>query len=108
VAEVGCGPGRITAYLRGLGLDVFGVDVSAVMIELASSEYPGLWFEVGSMGALKVADAELACIVSWYSVIHAAPEELPAYFDGLRPQGGARVPMAHRLPRRASGRGAVR
>ena len=28
VAELGCGPGRVTAHLRDLGLDVFGVDLS--------------------------------------------------------------------------------
>ncbi|MER5827399.1 methyltransferase domain-containing protein, partial [Streptomyces mirabilis] len=27
---MGCGPGRITAHLRDLGLDVFGVDLSPV------------------------------------------------------------------------------
>jgi predicted TPR repeat methyltransferase len=27
-AELGCGPGRVTAHLRDLGLDVFGVDLS--------------------------------------------------------------------------------
>ena len=80
VAELGCGSGRITAHLQGLGLDTFGVDVSSAMIDLARGEYPGLRFEVGSMDALDLADGELAGIVSWYSVIHAAPEDLPAYF----------------------------
>ena len=32
------------------------------------------------MDALDLADGELAGIVSWYSVIHTAPEDLPAYF----------------------------
>lgn len=80
VAELGCGSGRITAHLQSLGLNVFGVDVSSAMIEVARSEYPGLRFEAGSMDALDLADGELAGIVSWYSVIHAAPEDLPAYF----------------------------
>jgi SAM-dependent methyltransferase len=80
VAELGCGPGRITARLRDLGLDAFGVDVSPAMIDLARGEHPDLRFEVGSMDALGLADGELAGIVSWYSIIHAAPEDLPAYF----------------------------
>lgn len=80
VAELGCGPGRITAHLRDLGVDAFGVDLSPAMINLARGAYPGLRFEVGSMDALELANGELAGIVSWYSVIHAAPEELPAYF----------------------------
>jgi SAM-dependent methyltransferase len=91
VAELGCGPGHITAYLRDLGLDVFGVDLSSSMINLARSAYPGLRFEIGSMDALALADGELAGIVSWYSIIHAAPQELPAYFAEFRrvlPPGG--------------------
>jgi SAM-dependent methyltransferase len=27
-ADVGCGPGHVTAFLRAQGLDVFGVDLS--------------------------------------------------------------------------------
>jgi SAM-dependent methyltransferase len=80
VAELGCGPGRITAHLRDLGLDVFGLDLSPAMIDLARSAHPGLRFEVGSMDALGLADGVLGGIVSWYSVIHALPRELPAYF----------------------------
>jgi SAM-dependent methyltransferase len=84
VAELGCGPGRITAHLRDLGLHAYGVDVSPAMIDVARGEYPGLRFEVGSMDALELADGELAGIVSWYSIIHAAPEDLPAYFAEFR------------------------
>lgn len=80
VAELGCGPGHVTAHLRDLGLDVFGVDLSPVMIDLARSAYPDLRFEVGSMDALDCADGELGGIVAWYSVIHTPPAELPSYF----------------------------
>ncbi|WP_436776723.1 class I SAM-dependent methyltransferase [Yinghuangia sp. YIM S09857] len=80
VAELGCGPGYLTAHLRDLGLDAFGIDLSPAMIGLARAEYPGVRFEVGSMDALDLADASLAGVVSWYSVIHAEPSELPRYF----------------------------
>ncbi|MCX4672601.1 class I SAM-dependent methyltransferase [Streptomyces sp. NBC_01381] len=80
VAELGCGPGQTTAYLRDLGLDVFGVDLSPVMIDLARAAYQDLRFEVGSMDALDLADGGLGGIVSWYSVIHTPPQELPPYF----------------------------
>ncbi|MEU8619565.1 class I SAM-dependent methyltransferase [Streptomyces sp. NPDC048623] len=29
VADLGCGPGRITAHLRDLGLDALGIDLSS-------------------------------------------------------------------------------
>ncbi|MBD3137032.1 class I SAM-dependent methyltransferase [Microbispora bryophytorum] len=84
VAEVGCGPGYVTAHLRDLGLDVFGVDLSPRMIEIAREAYPDLRFEVGSMDALDLADGELGGILSWYSVIHTPPRQLPAYFAEFR------------------------
>ncbi|MFK0292005.1 class I SAM-dependent DNA methyltransferase [Streptomyces sp. NPDC090442] len=84
VAELGCGPGMVTAHLRGLGLDAFGIDLSPVMIGLAREAYPELRFEVGSMDALDLPDGELRGVVSWYSVIHAPPRELPPYFEEFR------------------------
>ncbi|MFE9404030.1 class I SAM-dependent methyltransferase [Streptomyces sp. NPDC006530] len=46
---MGCGTGRITAHLRELGLDVFGIDLSPGMVEVARRDHPGLRFDVGSM-----------------------------------------------------------
>ncbi|MFF8262097.1 class I SAM-dependent methyltransferase [Streptomyces virginiae] len=84
VAELGCGPGYVTAHLRGLGLDVFGVDLSPAVIDFAREAHPDLRFDVGSMDALGLSDGELGGIVSWYSVIHAPPEELPSYLSEFR------------------------
>jgi SAM-dependent methyltransferase len=80
VADLGCGPGYVTAHLRDIGLDAFGVDLSPAMIEIARAAQPGLRFEVGSMAALDIPDASLAGILSWYSMIHTPPEEVPGYF----------------------------
>jgi ubiquinone/menaquinone biosynthesis C-methylase UbiE len=91
VADLGCGQGRIAAHLAGLGLDVTGIDVSPALIGLARATYPALRFETGSMHALRLGDATLAGIVSWYSVIHAAPGDVPGYLAEfgrvLRPGG---------------------
>jgi SAM-dependent methyltransferase len=84
VAELGCGPGPVTAHLRDLGLDVFGVDLSPVMIDLARAAHPDLRFEVGSMDALDLADASVGGIVSWYSIIHSPPSDIPSYFTEFR------------------------
>ncbi|MGY0002569.1 class I SAM-dependent DNA methyltransferase [Micromonospora sp. I033] len=80
VLEVGCGTGRVTAHLRGLGLDVAGVDLSPGMVEVARAAHPELRFEVGSMTALATPDAALAGLVAWYSIIHLPPELLPEVF----------------------------
>ena len=84
VREGGCGTGRITAHLRGLGLDISGIDLSPGMLEVARRNYPELRFEVGSMTALDVPDASLAGLVAWYSIIHLPPELLPGVFAEFR------------------------
>ncbi|PYC78567.1 SAM-dependent methyltransferase [Streptomyces tateyamensis] len=79
VADLGCGPGRVTDHLRGLGVDAFGVDLSPRMVEQARRIYPELRFEVGSMTELSgFADGSLAGIVAWYSLIHLPTDQLPA------------------------------
>jgi SAM-dependent methyltransferase len=78
VADVGCGPGRIAAHLHALGLTVFGIDLSPVMVELARREYPDLRFYEASMVDLDLADGALGGLVAWYSVIHTPPEQVPA------------------------------
>lgn len=74
VADLGCGPGRVSGYLAGLGVDVRGLDLSPGMIAVARREHPGIPFEVGTMAALPYADAELAGALAWYSIIHTPPE----------------------------------
>lgn len=80
VADLGCGPGRVAAHLRDLGVDVFGVDLSPAMVAVARRAHPGLRFEEGSMTALDLADGALGGIVAWYSVIHTPPEQRSAVF----------------------------
>ena len=91
VADVGCGPGRVTAYLRNLGADAFGIDLSPGMIDVARRENPGVRFEVGSMTDLRLADGEVAGLISWYSLIHVPDDEigtvLAQFRRVLRPNG---------------------
>lgn len=70
VGDLGCGSGRLTGHLASLGLDVFGVDLSPGMVEVARRMHPTLRFEVGSLAALDLADASLAGALAWYSLIH--------------------------------------
>jgi SAM-dependent methyltransferase len=79
VADLGCGEGRIGDHLAGLGLDMLGIDLSPALIRIARATRPALRFAVGSMDALPLPDGALGGAVSWHSVIHAAPADLPAY-----------------------------
>jgi ubiquinone/menaquinone biosynthesis C-methylase UbiE len=78
VADVGCGPGRITVHLRQLGADAFGIDLSPGMIEVARRDHPGLRFDLGSMTDLALADATMAGLVAWYSLIHVPDDHISA------------------------------
>ncbi|MBL7501688.1 methyltransferase domain-containing protein [Frankia sp. CNm7] len=78
VADLGCGPGHVTAHLRELGLDVFGVDVSPAMVTLARGAYPQLRFDEGTMTALDLPDRSLGGVLARYSLIHTPPGDVPA------------------------------
>ncbi|MFJ8021353.1 class I SAM-dependent DNA methyltransferase [Streptomyces sp. NPDC096311] len=80
VADLGCGPGRVTIHLEGLGLDAYGIDLSPQMVALARRSHPHLRFEVGSMTDLDIEDASLAGALVWYSTVHTPLEELPLFF----------------------------
>jgi SAM-dependent methyltransferase len=80
VADLGCGPGKVTAHLAALGVTVRGVDVSPKMIELARAAYPDLRFTVGSMTALDIGGGELGGILAYYATHHTPPEYLPTVF----------------------------
>lgn len=84
IAELGCGPGRVTAHLRNLGLEVFGVDLSPRMVALARAEHPGIRFEVGSMDALDISDGALGGAVAWYSIIHATQRQVKDFVAEFR------------------------
>ncbi|TDC66728.1 class I SAM-dependent methyltransferase [Actinomadura sp. GC306] len=80
VADLGCGPGHVTAHLASLGLPAFGVDLSPEMVALARADHPGLRFAEGTMTALDLPDAGLAGILANYSIIHLDPAEVPVAF----------------------------
>ena len=84
VLDVGCGPGRVAAFLAAHGLDVIGVDVSRAMLDVARDAHPGIAFHEGRLTALPVADEALSGAVCWYSIIHTPPEHLDDVFAELK------------------------
>ncbi len=80
VADIGCGPGHVTAHLHALGPAAFGIDLSSEMVALARRAHPDLRFDEGSMTALDLADGLLGGILAFFSTIHTPPQQLPAVF----------------------------
>ena len=83
IADLGCGPGRLTGYLHGLGLVPVNVDISPAMAAIARREHPGAPVAVGSLGHLPLATGSLAGALAWYSLIHTPTERLTAAFAEL-------------------------
>ncbi len=79
VADLGCGPGHVVNYLSGLGLEVFGYDISPGQLAQAHQAFPDLRFEIGDLTSLDNADSSLGGIVARYSLIHM----LPAHFESV-------------------------
>ena len=80
IVELGCGPGHVAAHLASRGANVSGLDLSPQMIVQAKRLSPGLDFVVGDMLALPFADASLAGIVSFYSIVNFDTEQTQRAF----------------------------
>jgi SAM-dependent methyltransferase len=93
VADVGCGPGHVTAHLHGLGVKAIGVDLSPGMISVARREHPGLRFGVGSMTALPLAEASLAGLIAWWSLVNVPDDAVGAAFAEFRRVLAAGAPL---------------
>lgn len=93
VLDLGCGPGRVTAYLasRAPGVEVVGCDPSAGMLAEARRRFPALAFHVGSWTSPGVPSGSLGGLLGWYSLIHTPPADRPAAlasaYDALAPGG---------------------
>lgn len=83
LGDLGCGPGRVGAFLAARGVEVVGIDLSIRMLEIGRQAHPYLCFAVGDVAALPVADHSLDGAVCWYSIIHTAPDHLGRVFDEL-------------------------
>jgi ubiquinone/menaquinone biosynthesis C-methylase UbiE len=83
VADVGCGPGRVAAFMADHGLDVVGVDVSQAMLGVARTAHPDIEFEEGRLNALPIETGVLAGAVCWYSIIYTPLDRLDEAFDEL-------------------------
>lgn len=94
VMDIGCGPGRVAAFLAARGLDVVGVDVSPAMLAAARRAHPAIRFEDGRLTDLPVSDGALAGAVCWYSIIHTPPKDLDLVSAEL---ARALAPGAHLL-----------
>lgn len=83
VADLGCGPGHVAAWLAGHGVASVGIDLSPGMIAAGRRDYPQVEFREGDFLALPAADGEFGAAVAFYSIIHLQPAELGRAFGEI-------------------------
>lgn len=83
VADVGCGPGRATAYLQQLGAGVVAVDISHVSLSLARKRAPQAAFVQASNLSLPFATGSFDAVVS-DGVIHHTPDARRSFAENAR------------------------
>ena len=96
VAEIGCGPGQIGAFVRHWGRRVVGVDLSPEMVKRAAVRLDGAL--VADIRSLPLGTNCLGGLLAFYSVIHLRRAELGGalqeFHRVLRP-GGRVLLSAH-------------
>jgi SAM-dependent methyltransferase len=55
ILDAGCGPGRVGAFLAGMGHEVVGVDLDPALIAAAEVDHPGPTWIVGDLSELDLA-----------------------------------------------------
>ncbi|WP_433623932.1 class I SAM-dependent methyltransferase [Nocardia sp. CA-120079] len=94
VADIGCGPGHVAAYLAGRGVRTIGMDLSPAMCAVARRT-ASMAVGAADMTALPVRAESLAGVVCLYAVIHLDGRQRAAAYAEfarvLRPGGYALI-----------------
>jgi SAM-dependent methyltransferase len=89
VLDVATGPGHVAAEAAGRGASVTGMDIAAVMAELARRTYPGLVFQQGDAEALPFPSGSFDAVVANFAIPHLGrPEQAVAEAARVLASGG--------------------
>jgi ubiquinone/menaquinone biosynthesis C-methylase UbiE len=80
VWDFGCGPGQTTRYLKDLGIEISGLDLSERMLEQARAIHPEIHFRKGNILELEFDDNSIAGIVAFYAIVHFTKEQVEIAF----------------------------
>lgn len=83
VADLGCGPGRVAAFLVEREITTVGLDLSPAMLAAARDAHAAIPFTAGDLTRLPVRDDGLGGAVCWYSVIHTPASDLRRAFEEI-------------------------
>lgn len=102
VLDVGCGAGRILAYLVSLDADAVGIDISSRMVEHCRRRFPGTDIRLGDLADLPAAvEGPFDCVLLTDSVLDVFDDErrrrVLSDLRGLLGPGGLLVFSTHNL-----------
>ena len=80
VWDFGCGPGQTAKYLKDLGIEISGLDLSEKILKQARILHPDLHFRKGNILELEFADDSIAGIVAFYAIVHFTEEQVGIAF----------------------------
>jgi ubiquinone/menaquinone biosynthesis C-methylase UbiE len=91
IADLGCGPGHVAAWLAEKGARTVGIDLSEGMLAAGRQRFAHVEFRQGDLLDLPAKDGEFGSAVAFYTIIHLDPGDLPRAFAEarrvLRPSG---------------------
>ena len=83
VWDFGCGPGQTSAFLKGLGVEISGMDLSQKILEHAARRHPGISFRQGNILATGFQKNSIAGIVAFYAIVHFTQEQVESAFQEI-------------------------
>lgn len=80
VWDFGCGPGNTTKYLKNLGIEISGLDLSEKILEQARTIHPEIHFRKGNILDLEFENNSIAGVVAFYAIVHFTEEQVGIAF----------------------------
>lgn len=75
VWDFACGPGQTTKYLKDLGIEISGLDLSEKILEQARIIHPEIHFRKGNILELEFENDSIAGVVAFYAIVHFTEEQ---------------------------------
>jgi ubiquinone/menaquinone biosynthesis C-methylase UbiE len=80
VWDFGCGPGQTTKYLKNLGIEISGLDLSEKILEQARTIHPEINFRKGNILELEFDGDSIAGVVAFYAIVHFTQDQVEIAF----------------------------
>jgi len=80
VWDFGCGPGQTAKYLKDLGIEISGLDLSEKILQQARTFHPEINFRKGNILDLEFDDDSVAGVVAFYAIVHFTEAQVATAF----------------------------